>query len=211
MVIMCFVHDDMQISTNFLADSYGEGFSLCTVCKTERDYIMNNLIGTFSFYAVTVSMILTTAFIGRMDYGRYWRFVGLVLLAGMELSLLFYTENSAGGYWDIMPKKTRFEKIQLLHQLYVTLFIALSQIGPTLFPTADPEQMTKQLIRQIDNYSDMSLTESISLLDILLKPFKKDSKALGDIQKSLERVAIQTELFDAENELHQKYESLMTD
>ncbi len=239
--------------TRKLYDKFGDSYSSCTTCKLEKDYLFNSLIGSMTFYIGSFSFIMSTSFLGRFDYGRYWRYTLLVLISAFELALLlqdspldfvgdddtdFYTEHhntwqnadmlSTGNVmnfltYSFLPNRPRFEKIILLHQMYMIVVMAISQIGPTLFPHGSREEKDKLILDVVTDEMERvaaAQTEEMSLsLAGLFKPLsgkseysvhstKEEKQVLQMLRKNLAKVAAEQQLLEKNSDLAKKLVSM---
>lgn len=84
------------------------------------------------FYSASVIITSTLNILGRLDYGTFWRYTGLLILLWLETSLLY--KEDFGSF--LFPHRTIHEKIQLIHQVGLAMFVALGQVGPVIWPVA---------------------------------------------------------------------------
>jgi hypothetical protein len=139
-------------------DRFGPDIITCTTCKTLRDYIYRGLSSMYMYYLGTGIVLILMSFLGKGQFGRYWRFVVLAGMAGLELAMVTRTEPLILLSW-IMPHRVTFEQRAILHQVFVSAFIAISQIGPILVPSKEQEKgNVKDLIQRLELLTAVSRT-----------------------------------------------------
>eukprot|EP00842_Homolaphlyctis_polyrhiza_P004705 jgi/Hompol1/5235/HPOL_004265-RA len=167
-------------------DKLGPAALNCQHCKTERDFFLEAARSWISFYSITAGILVVLSIIGRLDFGRYWRFAGLLAIAAIEAKMIFASKDILPY---VLPWRTTFEKISILRQLFVTISIAISQTGPILFSTDDRSNL--QLINELEQLLDMHAWQSISDFEDVFAPFRDDPKAAGHLQRKMEILALQ--------------------
>ncbi|KAL5037665.1 hypothetical protein RTP6_005064 [Batrachochytrium dendrobatidis] len=169
-------------------DKLGMEAFQCSYCKTERDFLHEAIRNWMTFYAVTAGVSTFFSAIGRMDFGRYWRFSGLLAIAAIEAAWLF---SSTDVFPYILPWRTVSQKIQLLRQFFITVSIAISQIGPILFPV--DKRPIRQVILDLEQKIDMQTRQAVSFFADAFLPFQNDPKAAGKLQRNMEMRAVHTD------------------
>jgi hypothetical protein len=89
---------------------------------------MNNILFLI-FYAVSASIMSMLNATGTLSFGMFWRYTILLIMLFTETYLLFTADafmifglDFGGGGW------TRHNYITLLHDIGISLFIAMSQV-----------------------------------------------------------------------------------
>lgn len=131
-------------------DRFGPDVVICSTCKTNRDFVNNGLTSYYPFYFGSGLVLSLMSVVGKGQFGRYWRFVVLFSMAALELIMVTRPEPLWILSW-IMPNRVTFEQVIILHQIFVSSFIAISQIGPILVPSKEQEKSnTKELIDRLE-------------------------------------------------------------
>lgn len=131
-------------------DRFGPDVVICSTCKTNRDFVNNGLTSYYPFYFGSGLVLALMSVVGKGQFGRYWRFVVLFSMAALELIMVTRPEPLWILSW-IMPNRVTFEQVIILHQIFVSSFIAISQIGPILVPSKEQEKSnTKELIDRLE-------------------------------------------------------------
>ncbi|RKO88361.1 hypothetical protein BDK51DRAFT_32511 [Blyttiomyces helicus] len=174
-------------------DRFGDVVFQCTSCKTERDFLMAYLPGSISFYLGTGVMLVLFSVLGRIDFGSYWRFVGLISLAALEACVAI---RASPLPWIFFPWRTPSQKIAILHQLFVVISIAFSQLGPILFPV--DRRPLKQRLLELDGISGMLAKESVAMFRAAFEPFAHDPAAAGELQRKMEKLVQDLKVHEAD-------------
>ncbi|KAJ3101672.1 hypothetical protein HDU97_001213 [Phlyctochytrium planicorne] len=172
-------------------DKYGRSIEDCQRCKTERDFVKNSINSFISFYIGTGFVLVIFSVLGKGDFGRYWRFVGLGIMASLEASVL-WRANSRPFYF--LPWRTTAENVEMLHHLFIALSIAGSQIGPVIFPAKQTD--LKQIIEEMEQITMLNLGEATLQFRSTLEPFAKDPAGAGRVQRRMEKTAIDLKLME---------------
>ncbi|KAJ3089146.1 hypothetical protein HK102_007109 [Quaeritorhiza haematococci] len=184
-------------------DKLGDEIHDCTRCTTERDYLMSSLTHFITFYASTAVVLIIMGILGKGDFARYWRFVGLLAMSALEGTILFTSRDPLPYFF---PWRTPSEKITLLHQLFIVTFIALSQVGPIWFP-ADPKGNLKQVVQDLDTVYKLLYRESAASFRTAFEPYKDDPKAAGLLQRRMEKLTVDQKLLEVDREYGAVYQT----
>jgi len=174
----------------------------CKHCKTERDYLYYMIPAYVMHYAVTGLILLIFFVLFGKGYGRYWRFLIYFGTAAFEANILIADRDPISYF---LPKLLIFEKIEIIRQLNVTFFIALTHIGPDLIPekTNDLKKSLKEL-----NKLSIGLDKQNSVHFVQgYEPFENNPEALNLLQRSMGKLAADIRLFDFK-EIQQVYENM---
>lgn len=139
-------------------DRFGSTVLKCTACKTNKDYLQEGLKSVYTFYTAAGIIFFLMNLVGKGNYGRYWRFIMLAGMGAIEMSLVL-TAGSAGEGWmgRLMPRLVPFEQIAVLHQFYISASVAVSQVGPVLFPEGKEKQETSsELIKRLQTLTEIA-------------------------------------------------------
>ncbi|KAI8925804.1 hypothetical protein BC831DRAFT_459485 [Entophlyctis helioformis] len=172
-------------------DKLGRAALQCTRCRTQRDFAVESMSPFVSFYLITGGLLVLLGILGRLDFGRYWRFAGLSFIAAVEAQLLF---GATDPLWFVLPWRTTFERITMLRNLFIVLSIAMSQVGPILFP-ADTRPLTNYL-NELEQITDLQSRQALGCFAESFAPFQDDPRSAGLLQRRMEKTA----LFNAASE-----------
>ena len=105
-----------------------------------------------------------------------------MLLAAVEGNVVFKGEDLLP--W-LFPWRIMGEKMILLHQLYVILFIAVSQLGPLLY-VKDKKLDIGEIVVGLEQISRDLRDESVALIGSAVEPFAGDEALMTDLTKKME-------------------------
>lgn len=92
------------------------------------------------------------------------------------------------------PYRITYQQIALLHQLFITFFIALSQVGPVLFPSETQE--IRPTINRLEMLSHIAAAESQQLMRESFAPFVRDEVAQAELKRKMEKMAVDSNLMN---------------
>ncbi|KAJ3055573.1 hypothetical protein HK097_010094 [Rhizophlyctis rosea] len=172
-------------------DKFGDSVLSCSHCRTFRDHLFNFSSSYITFYTGSALFLIVLSILGKVEYGRYWRFVGMVGMAALEGKMLMQDSDPTAF---LVPWRSTHERIAMLHQLFVVSSIALSQVGPMLYP--EKIKSTKQLVEELDQLTNMQLKDSAEAFRSAFEPFADDPRAAGELQRKMEKLAIDLRLHE---------------
>ncbi|CAO3563118.1 unnamed protein product [Mortierella alpina] len=164
-------------------DWFGPTALKCTTCKTTKDYLRNGINEILVMSATTAGLLMVLGWLGRATYGRYWRYTLLAAAGLLELSMVQNTTPNRILSW-LLPNRVTFEQIILLRQVYLSTAIAVSQIGPVLWPNHDTTRpklagSSREWLQRLEELTTTShdefLTETKSTMEALTS--SQDSNA----------------------------------
>ncbi|KAL1914640.1 uncharacterized protein VTP21DRAFT_8051 [Calcarisporiella thermophila] len=168
----------------FAYDRFGPEVASWQGAVTTRDYLQRGISSAVSFYAGTGLILLVLNVLGKGQFARYWRFVTFAGMACLELSMLLWPSNIFLAL--IMPGRVTFQNVAVLHQLFITIFIGLSQVGPVLFPAE--EDALRPELQHVEVLSQLVLGETQAALRDAFTPFRDG----GNLEEELRRKIKQT-------------------
>ncbi|CAG8633496.1 16747_t:CDS:1, partial [Racocetra persica] len=140
--------------------------------------------------------------LGKGQFGRFWRFVVFFAIACLEASMILHP-NPPFITSLFLSRWVIFEQIIILRQLFITTFIALSQIGPVLFPS--DEIIISPSLVGLETLSKVAATESRNMLRTSFQPFQENITAQKELEKKMENLVVDAFLYQNDPELTQTY------
>ncbi|KAI8846618.1 hypothetical protein BC829DRAFT_262896 [Chytridium lagenaria] len=177
-------------------DKFGNSIHDCNRCKIEKDFVKDGINNFYTFYGSTTFVLVVFSLLGKGDFGRYWRFAFLVLLAGIESSIL-WRQSPRPFYF--LSWRTVSENIEIMHQVFIAVSIAVSQIGPVLFPSQQLD--LKGQLDELEQLSLMNFAEATMQFRGAFEPFAKDPQAAGLVQRKMEKMAVELKLMEIDSGL----------
>ncbi|KAI9228433.1 MAG: hypothetical protein DHS80DRAFT_15573 [Piptocephalis tieghemiana] len=120
-------------------DRFGmEAIQSCDHCITRRDHMYGVLGSTIGFYVGTLMILGLLTLLHKAMFCQFGRYIALLALAVSEGTLIIQSEGTFSHILRILfPGTTIHDQVQILHQIYITLFIAVSQVGPIWWPSQE--------------------------------------------------------------------------
>lgn len=176
-------------------DRLGDAVFDCTYCSTERDYIRHALQHYTMFYLSTGLLFVASNLIGKVTYGAYARFVGLLFLATIEGAMRFHTVDPTS---IVFTEYTTADRVVMLRQIFFCFFIALSTAGPVVWP--DKTRPLRQTIDEVAAIVELMGKETAAAFVHVFEPVRGDHDKQKDLQRKMERLAVDLRLRDADKE-----------
>jgi len=137
----------------FAYDRFGPDVLSWKDCTTTREYLHHGLMQSSGYHIVTGACLLLFSAIGQPSPVAFWRYILFAWLFVSELALCLSPSPSAAispsqmhifaspatftynsPLHILFPQRVAYQHIRILHQLFIFLSIALSQVAPQLFP-----------------------------------------------------------------------------
>jgi len=174
----------------------------CKHCSTERDYLYYMIPAYVMHYAITGLVLFIFFVIFGKGYGRYWRFLVYFGTAAFEANILIADHDPISLF---LPKLLVFEKIEIIRQLNVTFFIALTHIGPDLIP--EKHTSVKKNLKELNKLT-MALDKQYAAQFVQgYEPFENSPEALNLLQRTMGKLAADIRLFEFK-EVQQVFENM---
>ncbi|EJD51327.1 chaperone J-domain-containing protein [Auricularia subglabra TFB-10046 SS5] len=171
----------------FAYDRFGPDIFKWDNCATPRDYVNTGLLASCGFYIGSTFFMMVFWLFGSRDSGSYWRYMLFFGLLISELALVLAPSFGAtsGVLGTLFPHRVPYQHVLYLHQLFLSVSIAISRIVPALAPDIDPSgssamppdpqalaDLTEQLARfarnvEVESVYRFSLLVTLGLADRL--------------------------------------------
>ncbi|KAG0206926.1 hypothetical protein BGX28_001729 [Mortierella sp. GBA30] len=175
-------------------DRFGPDIVTCATCKTVKDHISRGLSSFYTFYLGSAVVLILMSVLGKGQFGRYWRFIVLFGMAALELAMVTRSEPLVFLSW-VMPHRVTFEQVAILHQIFISTFIAISQIGPIFVPSKEQERgNVKDLINRLELLTAISNAESIGQLQSVFDVFRGDAECMTQLKRQMGMMALDSRL-----------------
>lgn len=189
----------------FAYDRFGPSSLQWKQCITTRDFVKTGLMATYPWYVGTVTVMFVMNYLGFLNWGTYWRYLATAALAAFELHTLTRPDFPTlipNAVYAIAPSTSLlasispspylpFQTLQIARKAIITLFIALSRLGPLLEQSsqagavpsgASEEEKLARQVQRLDQMVAMNGMEAARLVQLELVPFAGDA---GDSMASL--------------------------
>ncbi|KAI9324698.1 hypothetical protein DFJ73DRAFT_871744 [Zopfochytrium polystomum] len=184
-------------------DKLGPGMSDCHRCKTEKDYLYHGLSTAAGFYVSTAFIMLLMTLTPGREVGRFWRLLTLAIMACVEAAILL---TPLDPLRRVLWWRTSSERVVVLHQVFVVISIALSQIGP-VWGGGGGGGVTaggvKRLAAEVEAAAGVVFQEARVAEGEALAPVRKDRAALAVVRKALEGAVAEEWMMQAEPRLRE--------
>ncbi|CAG8558920.1 hypothetical protein C2G38_2102857 [Gigaspora rosea] len=183
-------------------DRFGTEINNWNNCSILRDYLVNGLASFLGFYIGTGLVLFILNVLGKGQFGRFWRLVVFLAIACLEASMILHPKPPVITSL-FLSRWTIFEQIIILRQLFITTFIAISQVGPVLFPS--DEIIISPSLANLEALSRIAVEESKNQLRASFQPFQGNITAQKELEKKMESLLVETFLYQNDPELNKMY------
>jgi hypothetical protein len=195
----------LNSAKRFAYERFGPDITTWQHCSKHRDYILHGLQLILPYYGAAAVFMYILGLLGYLEWGKFWRWLTLICLCVFELHTIsrpYFPSISTNFLNPLLTTFTRhppylpFQLILLFRKLSVTLYIALSQIGPLLQPpsqnpTASPEVTLRQQLDRLEGTAKAADVEATRLMGMEMSPFVGDPAVQKDVQKKVKEWLVQ--------------------
>ncbi|KAI0838612.1 hypothetical protein F5Y06DRAFT_39291 [Hypoxylon sp. FL0890] len=192
----------------FAYERFGPDIVTWKHCVTVHDYVARGVQILIPYYGFAALFMYVLGLLGYLDWGRYWRWLTLVVLCVFELHtvtrpsfprFLEHVINPILTRFTSHPPYLPFQAINLARKLSITLYIAFSQIGPLLQPpdqqgTKPGEKSEKHLLQNLDRLEQTARSMDIDatrLMELEMSPFAGDPEVINSMRSKLKEWLVQ--------------------
>ena len=183
-------------AARFAYERFGPSVAGWKECASRYEYVFRGTVqGIVPHYVAYASAHYVMGFVGYLKFASYWRWYALAALAVLELHAATRPSSFILEFLNPVlaspvlghPPLLQFQLVEFARRCCVTLYIALAQIGPLLYPPqangrGDDE---KVLIGQMDKIAIAALdadTSASRLLDVHLAPYRGDEEMMRQVK-----------------------------
>lgn len=157
--------------TRFAYDRFGKQVVTWDTARTYFDYMTHGFRVSLPFYVGSAIFILGLSWLHKATFGAYWRTLALCLLLAAHWDICARSDRYAFLRF-CLPGRVQFEHVSLLQSFTITVLIAISQVGPMLFPP-DPDPSSEEVLAETAMIANVLKTETAQALQIVHLPFPK--------------------------------------
>ncbi|KAF8474219.1 hypothetical protein BDZ91DRAFT_713874 [Kalaharituber pfeilii] len=178
--------------------------------KSVREVVVQGMWRMVPGYLFMGMVLVVLSVLGKLEFGRYWRFVAFFSLLIIELYLITHPTNLLSPspsslpfplslLSSLLPPLLPFEQLILIRKLVFSFFIALSQIGPmfvrsTTAPTAPSKPSTaseayaalRPYLAKLQALANILENQSNQALAAEFMPFQGDKEGVERLEEALE-------------------------
>jgi hypothetical protein len=165
--------------------------------ETMRDHIIVGLREILPYYGAGVVILYFLGMLGYLEWGRYWRWLTLVVLCTYEV------HGATRPYYPVLATRIvnpvmklfggrgylPFQLATMLRKMSVALFIAFNQIGPLLMAQqqqpapqqGNEEELLKKNIDRLEAIAKVTDEEASRLMRMEMAPFAGNTQVAADM------------------------------
>ncbi|KND89670.1 Chaperone protein DnaJ [Tolypocladium ophioglossoides CBS 100239] len=198
----------LDAARRFAYERFGPDVVAWQKCVTVKDFVSRGVLsGILPHYGVAAATIYILGLFGYMEFGKFYRWLILITLCVFELhtvtrptfppvvNLLNAIITRVTFHAPYLP----FQVIQLTRKLTITMYIALSQIGPLLVEQTqsrqraaqDGESALRQGLEHLEAITGQLDTDAGRLMQMEMAPFKGDTEAVSNLQGKMREWLVQ--------------------
>lgn len=179
-------------AARFAYERFGPAVTAWKGCASRYEYVFRGAAqGILPHYAVVAAGQYVAGMLGYLDFARYWRWYLLVAMAVFELHaatrpsfpLLDVLNPILQSRLIAYPPLLQFQLVELARRCCLTFYIALSQIGPLLYPAKRGGERALQA--QMDRIAALAAETdgaAARLLDVEMAPYKGDEGLMAQVR-----------------------------
>lgn len=193
----------------FAYERFGPDAGAWKHCVTVRDFVGRGVQTILPYYGFAALAMYVLGLLGYLDWGRYWRWLTLIVLCVFELHVvtrpspprfLEHFINPLLARFTAHPPFLPFQAVSLARRLSVTLYVAFSQLGPLLRPPQTPpgqqpgEVEEKALLQNLDRLEQTARgvdVDAARLMELEMAPFAGDPEAIAGMRSKLKEWLVQ--------------------
>lgn len=192
----------------FAYERFGPEVGRWQKCVTIKDYVTRGVIsGVLPHYGIAAATIYIFGLFGYMDFGKFYRWLILLTLCVFELHVVTRSGippvlsafNAVLTRISSHPPFLPFQIISFARKLTITVYIALSQIGPLISaqlgtvakPVDDDEKALRQTLERLESMSKTVDVDAARLMDMEMAPFRGDTEAASNLRGKMREWLVQ--------------------
>lgn len=160
----------------------------CSHCIIFKDYIYGVTTETIATYIASGIILFLLVLFNTGTFSQYFRVVGYFLMMALEASMLVLPYDPI--YW-FFPQMTVAEKLTILHQWGIYVFMALNHFGPLFSESDDIDEKT--ISQALSNLSSTTLSIERDVKKCLkaeMSSFASDSERFILLRQQMEKIAV---------------------
>ncbi|TQW00013.1 hypothetical protein V2A60_005427 [Cordyceps javanica] len=184
-------------------ERFGPAMLTWTRCVTVRDFVTHGVVYTvLPYYAMAAATVYVFGLLGYMDFAKFYRWLLLITLCLLEVTVATRPSfpapltalNAVLARLSGLPPYLPFELVHLARKITLTVYIALSQIGPILLVQLNPhadkavedeDKALREGLLRLEGLTRQMDTDTARLIDMELTPFKGDAEMAGKMRTKM--------------------------
>jgi hypothetical protein len=132
--------------------------------------------------------MLLLSLLGQFKFGQYWRWIGLFGMLTIELTVILYHESKIGYILQLfMPELTIREQMMMLHQIYLSLCIAVNYLGPFWLEKTEAMTLDRELQRSVLITNTLTFMSAHLLKQIMDALENDDEELLEKLRQEIQK------------------------
>ncbi|KAI6250326.1 hypothetical protein HI914_01059 [Erysiphe necator] len=187
----------------FAYERFGPAILEWEHCSSKRDYLLQGFYRSLPVYLGSAFVMCFFGLLGYVTIGNFWRWLAFICFGVFEFHMISRPHipqilskfiNPIITSFTRHPPFLPFQFIQLAHRISVTMYIALSQLGPFFQPNIPEEpsylELSKNLVSLEMKVKSIEV-EASRLLNLNLTPFFQEKNGLHDLQEKMKEWLVQ--------------------
>jgi hypothetical protein len=173
---------------------------------TLRDYVWRGLqTQVIPHYGLAAAGLYGLGLLGYLDFGRYWRWVTLLILCAFEFhavtrprfpAFIEFLVNPLLVRFTIHPPYLPFQVVALARRVAIAIYIAFGQLGPVLQAgrnqeAAAGEKALQQNLERLESTAKSIDVDASRLMELEMAPFAGDPEVVRDMRSKLKEWLVQ--------------------
>lgn len=195
----------------FAYERFGPDMLSWDKCVTVKDFVSRGVLyNILPYYAVAAVSIYCFGLLGYMDFAKFYRWLILMALCLFEVQMAtragfppaLRAVNSVLVRFTNEPPYLPFELVHLARKITMTVYIALSQIGPVLAAqlkggpspekqAEDTDAALRDGLSRLQGMTKQLDSDAARLLDMELTPFKGDPEVAANLRGKMREWLVQ--------------------
>ncbi|KAI0190017.1 membrane associated DnaJ chaperone-like protein [Xylaria flabelliformis] len=190
----------------FAYERFGPDITAWRNCVTLRDYVWKGLQTTvIPHYAVAAAGLYGLGLLGYLEFGRYWRWVTLLILCAFEAHTVMRPRFPAFIETFVNPFLVHFtshapylpfQVVALARRVAIAIYIAFGQLGPILQAgrnqeAAAGERALQQNLERLEHTAKFMDADVTRLMELEMAPFAGDPEIVKDMRSKLKEWLVQ--------------------
>jgi hypothetical protein len=173
--------------------------------KTATDYVYLGLRTKMPEYAGNAFMLIVLNYVWLSQWGRFWRYFAVAVMAFLELYFLTHTWNPPSSVVQLAmaaraalpqllpPHLLPFQVLQVARRLSISLNIFISQLAPpSAQAKADPNQQVLQQIVHLQQAAARVDSEASNLLQLQMAPYQGNAADVRSVREGMRETLLNT-------------------
>ncbi|KAI1113018.1 hypothetical protein F5Y14DRAFT_419332 [Nemania sp. NC0429] len=191
----------------FAYERFGPDVVAWRHCTTLRDYVWRGLrTQVVPHYGVAAAALYGLGLLGYLEFGRYWRWVTLLVLCAFEAHTVMRPRfpvfvdalvNPLLARFTSHPPYLPFQVVALARRVAIAIYIAFGQLGPILQAgrsreaAAAGERALQQNLERLEHTARFIDADATRLMELEMAPYAGHPEVVSDMRSKLKEWLVQ--------------------